>query len=136
MKRVTLLLVMSLLVLNFTVAQEKQKKVKAEVLYFKAKLPCCKGRTCNLLQSDVDSVVTKYFANKKVGFRVIYLVAPENKELIDKYKAQSQTVLLIRKKRKNEIVTDLTSIVQAYSSDRDKKKFEADMKAKIEEGLK
>lgn len=136
MKKITLLLVMSFLVLNFTVAQEKQKKVKAEVLYFKAKLPCCKGRVCNMLQSDVDSVVTKYFADKKVGFRVVYLVLPENKELIEKYKAQSQTVLLIKTKRKKEIVTDLTPIVKAYLSNRDKAKFEADMKSKIKEGLK
>lgn len=132
MKKMLGLLVMSFLMVNIALAQQKNK---VEVLYFKANLGCCKARSCNLLQCDVDSVVTKYFAAKKVGFRVVYMVAPENKELIEKYKAQSQTVLLIRNKGKKEIVTDLTPIVQAYNTNKDKAKFEADMKAKIKEGL-
>lgn len=116
---------------NFVFSQ----KNKAEVLYFKAKLPCCPGRACNLLQCDVDSVVSKYFSKEKLVFKVVILAEEANKAMVEKYKAKSQTVLLIRKKGKKEVVTDLTPIVQAYSANRDKVKFETDLKAKIKEGL-
>lgn len=137
MKKRTLILLMSIFLLpSIAFAQDaKLKKNKAEVLYFKDRLPCCKGRACNILQSDVDSVVTKNFADKKVAFRVIYMTVPENKELVEKYKAKSQTVLVIKKKRKKETIVDLTPIVKSYQSHRDKAKFETEMKAKIKEVL-
>ncbi len=133
MKKLSLLLLISLLIMPSIVsAQEtKSKKNKAEVLYFKDKLPCCPGRACNILQSDVDSVVTKNFSDKNVDFKVIYMIAPENKVLVEKYKAKSQSVILIKTKRKKEVVVDLTPIVTSYKKSKDRLKFETELKAKI-----
>lgn len=106
-----------------------------EVLYFKANLGCCKARACNLLQCDVDSVVSKYFAKENVVFRVVSIADSANKALVEKYNAQSQTVILVQTKKKKEKVTDLTPIVDAYKVSTDKAKFEEEMKAKITEAL-
>jgi hypothetical protein len=72
MKKRTLILLMSIFLLpSIAFAQDaKLKKNKAEVLYFKDRLPCCKGRACNILQSDVDSVVTKNLPIKRLLFEL------------------------------------------------------------------
>jgi len=67
---------------------------------------------------------------------VVALADEANKALIDKYNAQSQTVILVRTIKKKEFATDLTPIVQAYKQSNDKAKFEQEMKAKIEEVIK
>lgn len=132
MKKNVLTIFFSLLIIFVASAQDK----KVEVLYFKANLGCCLGRACNLLQSDVDSVVTKYFSDKKVAFKVVRLNDPQSQAIIEKYKAKSQSVILVNKKRKKEKVVDLTTIVDNYKADKDKAKFEAEMKKKIKEAIK
>lgn len=133
MRKINLVLVMSLLTLGFAFGQ---KKNSTEVLYFKAQLACCKARACTALQTDVDSVLIKYFAKEDVAFRVVAMADDANKPLVDKYKAQSQTVVLVKTKKKKERVTDLTPIVQAYKQSGDKAKFEKDMRENIKSAIK
>lgn len=115
----------------------QSNKNKVEVLYFKANLACCKAKACNALQADVDSVLIKYFSSKKnIEFKVIALADEANKELVTKYNAKSQTVIIVKKKGKKETSSDVSAIVQNYTMNRNKEKFENELKNKINEILK
>ncbi|MBP7849717.1 MAG: hypothetical protein KA053_05530 [Lentimicrobiaceae bacterium] len=111
------------------------RKNGVEVLYFKANLACCKARACSAIQTDVEGVLAKHFAKENIAFRVIPLADPANQELIEKYKAKSQTVVIVKTKGKKERVTDVSDIVQVYSTSRNKERFEAALKAKVDEAL-
>jgi hypothetical protein len=110
-------------------------KRSVEVLYFKANLSCCKARACDALQADVDSVLIKYFPDKKIDFKVIRLAEEANKDLVAKYNAKSQTVVIVKKKGNKEIATEVSSIVQEYAKTYDKEKFENELKEKISASL-
>ncbi len=105
-----------------------------EVMYFKAKLACCKARACNALQSDVEKAVSKYSKDNDISFKVIRLNDSKNKELIEKYNAKSQTVVIYNKE--NDKAIDVTSIVKSYLKDQNKEKLENELKKKIDEILK
>lgn len=113
-----------------------QKKISIEVLYFKTPLPCCKARACSALQGDVDSVVVKYFSKEKAIFRAVNLADTAHSKLAEKYKAASQTVVIVKRKKKKETSRDLTPILQTYKAHRDKVAFEREMKQAISEFLK
>lgn len=133
MKKTLILVAMSFMFIGLSYGQ---KKNSTEVLYFKAQLSCCKARACNMLQTDIDSVVAKYFSDKNIDFKVVMLNDDANKELVEKHTAKSQTVIMVQTKRKKEYITDLTPIVDAYKRSRDKEKFETDMKTTIQSSLK
>ncbi|MBK8807540.1 MAG: hypothetical protein IPO21_13220 [Bacteroidales bacterium] len=97
MKRTLLLIAMSFMFIGLSYGQ---KKNSTEVLYFKTPLPCCKARSCNMLQSDIDSIVVKYFSDEKIQFKVVMINDEANKALVEKYKAQSQSVVMVQIKRK------------------------------------
>ena len=118
------------------ITSAQSKKTSVEVMYFKANLACCKARACNALQADVDSVLIKYFSDKNIEFKVIKLADETNKDLVAKYNAKSQTVVIVSTKRKKENTVDVSDIVADYSRSRDKAKFENEMKDKINEVLK
>lgn len=113
-----------------------KSKENIEVLYFKANLCQCKARVCNALQADVDNVLKTYFAKENIQFNVIQLADEANKELIAKYKAESQTVVIVKTKGKNETVTDVSAIVKDYATKQNKEKFETELKGKISASLK
>lgn len=113
-----------------------KSKKNVEVLYFKANLCPCKARVCNALQTDVDSVVQKYFAKENIEFKVILLADEANKPLIEKYKAVSQTVVIVKKKGEKETATDISFIIKDYAMSRNKEKFENELKNKISESIK
>lgn len=133
MKRTLTLVVTTIMFIGFAYGQ---KKNSTEVLYFKTPLACCKARSCNVLQADIDSIVVKYFKDEKIQFKVVMINDDTNKELVEKFKAESQTVIMVQTKRKKEFVTDLTPIVVAYKSSYDREKFETDMKNTIKSSLK
>lgn len=110
-----------------------QKKGTVEVYYFKANLACCKAKSCNALENDVKTVVEKYFPNGDVVFKEIKLADAANKELIDKYKAQSQTVIIYKKKKKKEVHLDVSDLLIAYLLNQNKEELEANVLAKIAE---
>jgi len=134
MKKTILFLLVAFLTISGTTFGKSKENV--EVLYFKANLCPCKARTCNALQADVDNVLKSYFAKENIQFKVIQLADEANKELITKYKAESQTVVIIKTKGKNETATDLSVIVKDYAMKQNKEKFETELKEKIAESLK
>ena len=95
----------------------------------------CKAGACNALQADVDSVLIKYFQDENIQFKVIKLADEANKDLVAKYNAKSQTVVIVSKKKKKENSIDVSDIVANYSRTKDKAKFEDEMKTKINEIL-
>ena len=135
MKKYILFIMVALLTISAGATFGQSNKKSTEVLYFKANLCKCKAGACNALQADVDSVIIKYFQNENIEFKVIRLVK-ENEELITKYNAKSQTVIIVTKKRKKENALDVSDIVSDYSKSKDKVKFENEMKDKINEILK
>lgn len=114
----------------------QSEKSSVEILYFKANLACCKARACNALQKDVDSVIIKYFLDKNIEFKVIRIADTANKDLVEKYNAQSQTVIIRKKNNSKETSKDVSEIVQEYAMFRDKKKFEDEMIKAITEFIK
>lgn len=134
MKKSIMFLLVAFLTISVTALGKSKKNV--EVLYFKANLACCKARACNALQTDVDSVVQKYFAKENIEFKVIQLADEANKQLIEKYKAVSQTVVIVKKKGEKETATDVSAIVKDYAMKQNKEKFEMELKEKISESIK
>ena len=135
MKKYLLIIMVGLLAISSGVVFGQSNKKSTEVLYFKANLCKCKAGACNALQADVDSVIVKYFQDENIEFKVIKLADAANKELVARFNAKSQTVVIISKKKKKENVIDVSAIVANYSKTKDKAKFEAAMKAKINESL-
>lgn len=135
MKKYILFVMVGLLAVSAGATLGQSNKKSVEVLYFKANLCRCKAGACNALQADVDSVIVKYFQKENIEFKVIKLADAANKELVTRFNAKSQTVVIISKKKKKENVVDVSSIVANYSKTKDKAKFEAEMKAKINESL-
>jgi hypothetical protein len=114
----------------------QSKKSSIEVLYFKANLACCKAKACNQLEADIQNLITKNYPKGNVVFKEIKLADAANKELIDKYNAKSQTVIIVKKTKKKESFSDVSDIVQKYMISQDKAGFEKDLTAKINESLK
>lgn len=108
----------------------------AEVLYFKAELDCCKAKACDALEADVKTIVEKNFTSEKVTFKEVKLADEANKELVEKYSAKSQTVVIIAKNEKNETSVDISDIIRNYSRSQNKEDFEKELVAKINESLK
>ena len=136
MKKSILIIMVALLAISAGATFAQSNKKSTEVLYFKANLCKCKAGACNALQADVDSVIIKYFQNENIEFKVIKLADEANKDLVAKYNAKSQTVVIVTTKRKKENVIDVSDIVSNYSRSKDKVKFENEMKDKINEILK
>jgi len=111
----------------------QSKKSSIEVLYFKANLACCKAKACNVLESDIQNIITKNYPDGSVKFTEVKLVDVANKDLIDKYNAKSQTVIIVKKTKKKETFVDVLDLVQKYVQSQDKTTFEKDFIAKINE---
>ncbi len=104
---------------------------QTEILYFKAQLPCCQATACNNLEGVVKAIVEKNYPDGDVVFKQISLTDTENKELIDKYSAKSQTVVIVNTKKKKETSTDVSAVVRAYARSNDKDAFEKELVEKI-----
>ena len=92
MKRIILISLLAMLAISGNLFAQSNKK-SVEVLYFKANLACCKAKACNALEGNIKSIIDKNYPNGNVNFKVVKLADEANKELVDKYKAQSQTVV-------------------------------------------
>lgn len=135
MKKTILMLFLALFtVTGTTIAQ--QKKSGAEVLYFKANLACCKGRACNALEAKVKEIIEKNWADGSVKFRQVKLTDTTNNELIKRYNAQSQTLVIVITKKKKETSTDVSAILRLYASNNDAVQFEKELTEKIREAIK
>ena len=123
--------IVSLLAMCFRAVSVFAQTNKTEVLYFKAQLACCQANACNTLENDIKQIVTKNFP-KDVAFKQVALADENNKALVEKHKAKSQTVVLVNSKG----AVDVSDIVRAYVRSSDKDAFEKALVAKIQESIK
>ncbi len=86
----------------------------AEFYYFKANLSCCQARACNALEGELKSLIETSFPKGDVKFKTIMIADENNKDIINKYQAKSQTCILIVKKRNSEFWYDMTPFVKKY----------------------
>lgn len=131
MKKTVFLLIIAIFSGIMLFAQSKKSTI--EVLYFKANLACCKAKACNILESDIQNIITKNYPNGKVKFTEVKLVDASNKDLVAKYNAKSQTVIIVKKTKKKETFVDVSDLVQKYVQSQDKTTFEKELLAKINE---
>lgn len=116
-----------------SLAANAQKNAKVEVLYFKANLSCCQAKSCALLENDVKDAVEKTFTDGKVTFKEIKLADEANKELIEKYKAGSQTVVVVKKTKKGEKSIDISEQVKQYRVSQNKEELSKVLADKVTE---
>jgi len=131
MKNPLILLTIALLSVVMVSAQSNKKKT--EVLYFKANLCACKARVCTAIGNDIKTIIEKYYPDSSVKFREVKLTDEENNEMVTKYKARSQSLIIVKQKRKKEFFVDVSDIVQAYGQNQDKVVFEKTLQLKINE---
>jgi len=131
MKRTLLFLCFAFLGSIFVTAQ------KAEVLYFKADLPCCQARACDNIEAGIKNTIESYYKDGSVIFKTIKISDPANKELIEKFNARSQTAVVVCSAKKGkETVKDISDIVRSFARTYDTAGLEKDMVAVINEGIK
>jgi len=135
MKKIILISLVAMLAISGTLFAQSNKK-SADVLYSKANLCPCKAKSCNALEGNIKSVIEKDFPKGNVNFKVVKLADEANKELVDKYNALSQTVVIVSKKKKKEVSVDVSDLVNTYAKDNDQAKFETAFTSKINESLK
>ena len=121
-----------MLMLSFSLFSQK-----AEFMYFKAKLSCCQARSCNALEAEIKKIIESNFKPEDVVFKTILIDAPENKELVEKYQAKSQTCILIVNQKKKVLDYNLTNFVRNYqiASNEDKKLREQELVLEIKKNI-
>jgi len=127
------IVLLAIIMLSGMLLNAQSSKNKIEVLYFKANLACCKAKACNVLENDIKAMVYKIYPDSNVVFKEILLADTMNNSLIAKYKAQSQTVVIIKKKKNKEISIDISGIVKTYVQNQNKETLEQEMKSKFDE---
>ena len=135
MKKNILMLFLALLTVTATTFAQ-QKKNTIEVLYFKANLACCKAKACNNLEANVKSIVEKNWADGSVTFRQVKLSDTLNNELIKKYNAQSQTLVIVKTYKKKATSLDISPILKEFAKTNDTTKFKSEFTAKVNEVIK
>lgn len=130
MKKIPFLLLLSFMIMAASISAKDNKK-GIEVLYFKANLACCKARACNALEAKVKEIVEKNWTDGSVTFRQVKLSDTINTDLVKKYNAQSQTLILVKTNKKKEASLDISAILQDYSKTNDAQKFETEFTSKI-----
>ena len=116
----------------FTISAQS-KKGKIEVLYFKANLCACRAKVCTAVGNNIKNIIDKNYPDSSIIFREIKLADVTNKEIVTKYNAQSQSLIIVKKKKKNETFLDVSNIVKGYSQKQDKEALEQELKSKIVE---
>lgn len=131
MKKVSVIIVIAFMALSGTSFGQK-----AEVLYFKANLRCCKARACDKLESNIKSIVNKNFSNDEVAFQRVKIADEENKTLVNKYDANSQTVVIVVDRMiLNDKSYDISDMVARYKRSKNKKAVEKEIVDKIKSVL-
>jgi hypothetical protein len=87
---------------------------KAEFLYFKADLACCKAKSCNALEGDLKALIEKNYPKGEVVFKTVKISDEANKDLVAKYNATSQTCILVVKKKKGDLFYDMSDLVKKF----------------------
>jgi hypothetical protein len=87
---------------------------KAEFLYFKADLACCKAKSCNALEGDLKTLIEKNYPKGEVVFTTVKISDESNKDLVAKHNATSQTCILVVKKKKGNLYFDMSDLVKKF----------------------
>ena len=109
----------------------QNNKNLTEVLYFKANLACCKARACNALETEIREIITANFPDSSIRFTEVKLADTNNSHLIEKYKAVSQTVIVVRTRKKKTWSDNLSDLVKKYQADGDRTSFEKGIVSRI-----
>ncbi|MCF8332093.1 MAG: hypothetical protein K9H84_06545 [Bacteroidales bacterium] len=104
---------------------------KAKVFYFKANLSCCQARACDQLEGNIKTIVEKHFTSDEVVFHEVKLANKNNKSLVKKYDAKSQTVVVVNSDKS----MDISDLVANYQSTRSKEEAEQNIIDKIKSML-
>lgn len=128
----TLILISVLIFINLSAFSQK-----AEVLYFKANLPCCQATACNNLENEVKGIIESNFTKGNVTFITKKIADPNNQDLVEQYNAKSQTLIIIgtNKKKKNNTL-DVSDVLRKYMRSEDTDELEETLVAKINESMK
>ncbi|MDA3818926.1 MAG: hypothetical protein PF590_00415 [Candidatus Delongbacteria bacterium] len=102
-----------------------------EVLFFKAELSCCKARACEQLEKDIKSMVEESFSDNELAFRSVKIADKENKALVNKYNAKSQTVVVVADKKGKEKSIDISDLVARYQKTQNKEAVKKEIVDKI-----
>lgn len=108
MKR--LMIILSVILATSAIANAQ----KAEFLYFKADLACCKAKSCNALEGDLKALIEKNYPKGEVVFKTVKISDEANKDLVAKYNATSQTCILVVKKKKGDLFYDMSDLVKKF----------------------
>ena len=132
----TLLILFLAIIAGTATTFAQQKKGGIEVLYFKANLACCKARACNTLEIQVKGIIEKNWTDGSVVFRQVKLSDTLNNELINRYHAQSQTLIIEKTTKKKVISRDATSMLQEFAKTNDAVTFETNLTGMVNEVIK
>jgi hypothetical protein len=135
MKKILFIMLLAIIAVTMTTFAQ-QKKTGVEVLYFKANLACCKARACNTLEAQVKGIVEKNWADGSVTFRQVKLSDTLNNELIKKYNAQSQTLVIVKTYKKKTTSLDISPILKEFAKTNDSIKFKSEFTAKVNDVIK
>mgnify|MGYP005840671329 CR=1 FL=1 len=119
MKKLITLILLTTILTNIIA----QKKTKVEVLFFKADLSCCMKRACDQLYSDIQNVIKETYPQGNVILKEIKISDPQNKQLVDKYKAINETVIVVANKKKKIFENNVTQIVANYKKTKNTNNF-------------
>jgi len=128
-----ILVLFAIIMLSGMMLNAQSAKNKIEVLYFKANLACCKARSCNALESDIQKIISESYPDSSVVLTEVKLIDTTNNALIAKYKAVSQTVVIVRKKKNKEFSIDVSDIVKEYITNQNKETLKQELIAKVDE---
>src|SRR6056297_1069326 len=103
----------------------------AEVLFFKAELSCCKARACEQLEKDITSIVEEDFSDNELTLRSVKIADKENKALVGKYDAKSQSVVVVTDKSGEEKFIDISDLVARYQKNQNKESVKNEIVKKI-----
>ncbi|HKK68428.1 MAG TPA: hypothetical protein VJ946_09450 [Bacteroidales bacterium] len=128
MKKINVIMLIAFMAFASTgIAQQNN----AEVLFFKAELSCCKARACEQLEKDIKSIVEENFSDNELTFRSVKIADKENKALVGKYDAKSQSVVVVTDKSGEEKFIDISDLVARYQKNQNKESVKKEIVKKI-----
>jgi hypothetical protein len=116
-------------------AQKQSLKNRTEIYFFRADVCNCQDMDCNYLVDEVKKLIEAKFSGKRVNFKEIKLDEESNAGLIKKYRARSQTVILVSYIKGKETSKDISQIVKEYAFSNDFPKFEKEFTSAVKSSL-
>jgi hypothetical protein len=116
-------------------AQEKEAPTAIKVIYFHGNVRCT---TCNNMEKYTRELLEEDYASElkkgKLAFEVYNFDDESNAALVEKYKIESSTLLIVKSKNGKDKVTDLTEIGFTYAKYQEEK-FKESVANKLNEVL-